>query len=176
MTTARAVKTSVTNNSLPKDYPHLDDHAKQRKCRQLALYCRYMKQHRMDFMRSTARYLSSFPSVTSGQRIWDKTKAEETRRLVRRVKDGTRHAHRPLKSIGATPLVDCHAEIWPSALVSKPQGSRIECSHPWRKYRHCRHGNCSTMCRVSKQSTFFRVIQVFFILSTVNQERVSFKV
>ena len=40
MTTTLVVEPSVTNNSLPKDYPHLDDHAKQRKCRQLALYCR----------------------------------------------------------------------------------------------------------------------------------------
>ena len=29
MTTAQVVETSVTNNSLSKDYPHLDDHAKQ---------------------------------------------------------------------------------------------------------------------------------------------------
>ena len=29
MTTAQVVKTSVTNNSLSKDYPHPDDHAKQ---------------------------------------------------------------------------------------------------------------------------------------------------
>ena len=28
MTTAQIVETSVTNNSLSKDYPHLDDHAK----------------------------------------------------------------------------------------------------------------------------------------------------
>ena len=29
MTTAQVVKMSVTNNSLSKDYPHLDDQAKQ---------------------------------------------------------------------------------------------------------------------------------------------------
>ena len=29
MTTAHVVKTSVTNNSLSKDYPHPEDHAKQ---------------------------------------------------------------------------------------------------------------------------------------------------
>ena len=29
MTTAQLVETSVNNNSLPKDYSHLDDHAKQ---------------------------------------------------------------------------------------------------------------------------------------------------
>ena len=29
MTTAQVVETSVTNNSLSKDYPHPDDHAKQ---------------------------------------------------------------------------------------------------------------------------------------------------
>ena len=29
MTTAQVVETSVTNNSLFKDYPHLDNHAKQ---------------------------------------------------------------------------------------------------------------------------------------------------
>ena len=29
MTTAQVVETSVTNNSLSQDYPHLDDHAKQ---------------------------------------------------------------------------------------------------------------------------------------------------
>ena len=29
MTTTLVVETSVTNNSLSKDYPHLDDHAKQ---------------------------------------------------------------------------------------------------------------------------------------------------
>ena len=29
MTTAQVVETSVTNNSLSKDYPHLDDHVKQ---------------------------------------------------------------------------------------------------------------------------------------------------
>ena len=29
MTTTQVVKTSVTNNSLSKDYPHPDDHAKQ---------------------------------------------------------------------------------------------------------------------------------------------------
>ena len=29
MTTTQVVKTSVTNNSLSEDYPHLDDHAKQ---------------------------------------------------------------------------------------------------------------------------------------------------
>ena len=29
MTTAQAVETSVTNNSLSEDYSHLDDHAKQ---------------------------------------------------------------------------------------------------------------------------------------------------
>ena len=29
MSTAQAVETSVTNNSLSKDYPHPDDHAKQ---------------------------------------------------------------------------------------------------------------------------------------------------
>ena len=29
MTTAQEVETSVTNNSLSKDYPHSDDHAKQ---------------------------------------------------------------------------------------------------------------------------------------------------
>ena len=29
MTTAQVVETSVTNNSLSKDYLHLDDHAKQ---------------------------------------------------------------------------------------------------------------------------------------------------
>ena len=29
MTTAQVVKTSVINNSLSKDYPHPDDHAKQ---------------------------------------------------------------------------------------------------------------------------------------------------
>ena len=29
MTAAKVVKTSVTNNSLSKDYPHPDDHAKQ---------------------------------------------------------------------------------------------------------------------------------------------------
>ena len=29
MTTAEVVETSVTNNSLSEDYPHLDDHAKQ---------------------------------------------------------------------------------------------------------------------------------------------------
>ena len=29
MTTAQVVKTSVTNNSLSKDYPHPDDHTKQ---------------------------------------------------------------------------------------------------------------------------------------------------
>ena len=28
MTAAKVVKTSVTNNSLSKDYPHPDDHAK----------------------------------------------------------------------------------------------------------------------------------------------------
>ena len=33
MTTAQVVETSVTNNSLSKDYPHLDDHAKQISCR-----------------------------------------------------------------------------------------------------------------------------------------------
>ena len=29
MTSAQVVETSVTNNSLSKDYPHQDDHAKQ---------------------------------------------------------------------------------------------------------------------------------------------------
>ena len=29
MTTAQVVETSVTNNSLSKDYPHPDNHAKQ---------------------------------------------------------------------------------------------------------------------------------------------------
>ena len=29
MTTAQDVKTSITNNSLSKDYPHLNDHAEQ---------------------------------------------------------------------------------------------------------------------------------------------------
>ena len=29
MTTAQVVETSVTNNSVPKDYPHPEDHAKQ---------------------------------------------------------------------------------------------------------------------------------------------------
>ena len=29
MTTAQVVETSVTNNSLSEDYPHMDDHAKQ---------------------------------------------------------------------------------------------------------------------------------------------------
>ena len=29
MTTAHEVEMTVTNNSLSKDYPHLDDHAKQ---------------------------------------------------------------------------------------------------------------------------------------------------
>ena len=29
MTTAQVVETSVTNNSLSKDYPYLDDHTKQ---------------------------------------------------------------------------------------------------------------------------------------------------
>ena len=29
MTTTQVVEMSVTNNSLPKDYPHLEDHAKQ---------------------------------------------------------------------------------------------------------------------------------------------------
>ena len=29
MTTAQVVETSVTNSSLSKDYPHLDDHTKQ---------------------------------------------------------------------------------------------------------------------------------------------------
>ena len=29
MTTTQVVETSVTNNSLSKDYPHLDDHTKQ---------------------------------------------------------------------------------------------------------------------------------------------------
>ena len=29
MTTAQVVETSVTNNSLSKDYPHLDDNARQ---------------------------------------------------------------------------------------------------------------------------------------------------
>ena len=29
MTTAQVVATSVTNNSLSKDYPHADDHAKE---------------------------------------------------------------------------------------------------------------------------------------------------
>ena len=29
ITTAQVVKTSVTNNSFSKDYPHLDNHAKQ---------------------------------------------------------------------------------------------------------------------------------------------------
>ena len=29
MTTAQVVETSVTNNSLSKDYPHLDDHTRQ---------------------------------------------------------------------------------------------------------------------------------------------------
>ena len=33
MTTAQVVETSVTNNSLSKDYPHPDDHAKQISCR-----------------------------------------------------------------------------------------------------------------------------------------------